>query len=238
MAPPAPLRYGRGTLPVTARRRQQAQRWGHRSAPTGLAAQPGDGEVTLSWSDARNATITRYEVSSNGGATFSTISGSGAATTTHTATGVTNGTVYTLAVRAVNDFGNGAASSITATPNPIPAAPVGLSATPGDRQVALCWTGPNIGGVTGYRYRLSTDGDTTFTAHNISGSGASTNSYTVTGLTELDHLHVRGPGVVLMGSNSWCNRVSGVAAHPDADAIAGRQLDQRERRRGHGDCGP
>ena len=64
-----------------------------------------------------------------------------------------------------------------------PAAPTGLTATAGDQQVTLSWDDPGDSSITVYRYRQSTDGGRSFTDHSIAGSGASTTSYTVTGLT-------------------------------------------------------
>ncbi len=84
-------------------------------APQNFTAIPGDGQVTLSWtapaSDGGSAII-RYEVSSDGGDTWTSVGTS----TTHTFTGLTNGTEYTFKVRAVNNVGYGYAASVTAVP--------------------------------------------------------------------------------------------------------------------------
>ncbi|TGG90063.1 MAG: hypothetical protein ERJ67_11555, partial [Aphanocapsa feldmannii 277cV] len=149
------------------------------AAPTGLAATIGDEQVTLSWNNPDNDTISRYEVSSDGGGSFSAISGSAASTINHTITGLTNGTAYGFAVRAVNAAGSGDSSSLSATPAIVIAAPSGLSATVGDSEITLNWTDPDNDIITGYE--VSTDGGATFTA--INGSDASTTSHTVTRLT-------------------------------------------------------
>ena len=113
------------------------------AAPTGLAAAVGDAQLTLSWSNPSDSTIDKYQYSTNAGSSYSDITGSGASTTTHTVTGLTNGTEYTLAVRAVNESGNGAAATVTETPIAKPAAPgagrggrrrAGLAAAVGDAQ--------------------------------------------------------------------------------------------------------
>ena len=75
-------------------------------------------------------------------------------------TGLTNGTAYTLALRAVNDSGSGAVSSIAAAPVAVPAPPSGLTAAAGDAQVTLSWTDP--GNATIGKYQLSSDGGTSF----------------------------------------------------------------------------
>ena len=86
------------------------------AAPQNFTAIPGDGQVVLSWtapvSDG-GATISRYEVSDDNGATWVTANTS----TSYTFTGLTNGTEYTFKVRAVNSVGNGAEASAAATPS-------------------------------------------------------------------------------------------------------------------------
>ena len=77
-------------------------------SPTNLSAAGGNGQVALSWDDPEDDTITGYKYSTDGGTTFAEIGGSGATTTTYTVTGLTNGVTHTLALRAVNDLGNGA----------------------------------------------------------------------------------------------------------------------------------
>ena len=66
-----------------------------------------------------------------------------------------------------------------------PAAPAGLSAQAGNRQVTLSWTNPNNAEISGYQYRQSTDGGTNWSPDwtNIPGSDASTTSYTVGSLS-------------------------------------------------------
>ena len=85
------------------------------SAPQNFTATPGDAQVRLSWSAPLNdggSSILRYEVSSDNGSTWVTASTS----TSHTFTGLTNGTEYTFKVRAVNSAGDGAEASVSATP--------------------------------------------------------------------------------------------------------------------------
>ena len=86
------------------------------AAPAGLTATAGDGRVALAWTDPGNNTINKYQVSMNGGTSFADIVGSNKNTTEHTITGLDNGTEYTFALRAVNDSGPGAVSTVSATP--------------------------------------------------------------------------------------------------------------------------
>ena len=65
--------------------------------------------------------------------------------------------------------------------DPPPAAPTGLTATAGDRQVTLSWMNPNNSNITGYQFRTRTDRQ--FGWANIVGSTAATTTHTVTRLT-------------------------------------------------------
>ena len=77
------------------------------------------------WDNPSDSTITGYvyRVSSDGGTNWdpdwTAILGSGATTTSHTVSSLTNGTEYTFEVRAENDLGKGAAAQAKATPNAI-----------------------------------------------------------------------------------------------------------------------
>ena len=85
-----------------------------------------------------------------------------------TITSLTNGTLHTFQVRAVNSEGNGDLREATATPAAGPSAPdapASLTATPGDAQATLTWTAPTFDGnsaITKYQYRVSVDDGTTW----------------------------------------------------------------------------
>ena len=91
------------------------------AAPTGLTAAGGNASVTLAWSDPSDASITGYEYAlqqaGHDPGAWTGIPGSDAATTSYTATGLTNGTAYTLHLRALNAGGSGVAAQASATPN-------------------------------------------------------------------------------------------------------------------------
>ena len=82
---------------------------------------------------------------------WTTISGSGPATTTTRVTNLANGTAHIFQVRAHNSEGSGAASAeVSATPRVLsaPAAPSGLTAAPGPGKATLTWNaGTDDGGV-------------------------------------------------------------------------------------------
>jgi chitodextrinase len=113
---------------------------------TGLAANPGDGRTTLSWTAPADADFARVEITfSPGGAQSITVA---KGVQSRTITGLSNGTTYTFTVKAVDASGNtSAGTTTTATPvlspdTTPPANVAGLTAIPGDRRATLAWTDP------------------------------------------------------------------------------------------------
>ena len=93
------------------------------ASPTDLEAIAGDQQIALSWTapDDGGSAITDYEYSSDAGTSWTSLSTTG---TSATIAGLTNGTAYTLIIRAVNAVGGGAPSAgVTATPAASPAVP-------------------------------------------------------------------------------------------------------------------
>ena len=85
------------------------------AAPTSLVATAGDGQATISFTAGSSgaSAITDYEYSLDG----TTYSSLGSTTTPVTVTGLTNGTTYSIYLRAVNTQGSGtASSSVSVTP--------------------------------------------------------------------------------------------------------------------------
>jgi titin len=127
------------------------------NAPTNVTATPGSTQITLHWvaPTDNGLPVTSYLVSytSDGGATWQSQSVS-AASTSYTATGLTNGVTYAFRVSAVNGQGSGLASSlVSSSPWTVPSAPQTPTATPADSAVVLTWTAPASDGgasVSGY----------------------------------------------------------------------------------------
>ena len=160
--------------------------------PTNLVATRGDTEVGLTWSASGNngESIDEHQYTYDSGATWTTIDYSapgGANATSYTVTGLTNGTEYTFAVRAVNDIDAGAASDDAnpVTPAGVPDKPTNLVATRGDTEVGLTWTASGNNGESIDEHQYTFDSGATWTTilNSAPPSGANATSYTVTGLT-------------------------------------------------------
>ena len=129
--------------------------------PANAKAEAGYGRVTLTWTDPRDSTITKWQYSQDGGATWKDVPGSDASTTRYTVTGLVNGTTYRFRVRAVNVAGAGTASdqvSLAPSASAVPERPEGLSAVAGSTRVTLRWTDPGDPAITKYQYRQKAAG--------------------------------------------------------------------------------
>lgn len=112
------------------------------SAPTGLSATAGNGQVTLSWNTVSNATSYNVKRSTTSGSNFTTIGSTGS--TSFTDTTVTNGTTYYYVVTAVNSAGESAPSSqVSAKPQG------GSGGTPGNNLEGYVGFATLNGGTTG-----------------------------------------------------------------------------------------
>ena len=122
----------------------------------------------------------------------------------------------------------------TPTPGPTPAAPTGLTATAGTGSVTLTWDNPSDSTITGYEYQMRWAGVAWQPWKAISGSGSSTTSHTVTGLTggteyrfHLRAVNANGPGTAAPNADPWyvaaTPSVPPPAAPTGLTATAGRE---------------
>ncbi len=147
------------------------------------AAQTGDGEVEMTWDAHRYPlTVSGYEFNQDGG-DWNAITGSDSSTHSHTVTGLTKGTTYTFAVRAVNGAGSTESDSRSVTIIGQSAAPDSFTAVAGDEQVWLGWRSPADFTISGYEYQQKTGGDFGDDWTSIPGSRSGTTFHIVTGLT-------------------------------------------------------
>ena len=165
------------------------------AAPRNLAAaSAGDGEIALSWDDPGDITLTgyqyRYRNPSDGGwnPDWTDISGSGATTTSHTLSGLTNFLLYTLEVRALRDGTGGPSARATQKPRGPLTAPANFAAASGEnRRATLSWDNSGDDSITRYqyRYRISTVSAWNPDWTDIPGSRWNTTSYAVRSLVNL-----------------------------------------------------
>ena len=157
-------------------------------------AAAGHGEVTLTWRDPADDSITGYErrhrLAAGGEWTaWTAIAGSDADTTSHTFSGLTNGSLYEFEVRAVSSGTAGPASTTIEWPAGAapgtPEQPGITAATEGDGTVTLTWRDPADDSITGYeqRRRRVGRGELWYPWTAIAGSDADTTSHTFSGLT-------------------------------------------------------
>jgi fibronectin type 3 domain-containing protein len=126
------------------------------TAPAGLAATPGNAQVSLSWTASATATSYHVKRSTSSGAETQI---SAPTSASYTDGGLANGVKYFYVVSAVNSGGESANSSeVSATPvapTSPPATPTGLQATGGNAQVSLSWNAS--AGAASYNVKRSTN---------------------------------------------------------------------------------
>ncbi|MGO8672242.1 MAG: choice-of-anchor tandem repeat GloVer-containing protein [Capsulimonadaceae bacterium] len=181
------------------------------NAPTRVTATAGNAQVGLSWTSSYAATTYAiYRGTTSGGESSTPV----ASTTglSYTNTGLTNGTKYYYKVAAVNAGGTGVLSTeVSATPEPpVPVAPAGLTATPGNARVTLSWIAST--GATSYNvYRGTTSGGEASTAI---GTATTATSYTDTGLTNFVTYYYKVAAVNGGGISALSNEASATPTPP------------------------
>ncbi len=191
--------------------------------PTGVdITTEGNGELTVGWTaptENGGSAITGYKVQwKSGTQSFGPArqQAAGASATSHNVPSLTNGTLYTVRVLAVNSVGDSAASNTdTGTPSTTPSAPTNVQAS-GNAELAVTWDAPDDGGsaITGYKVQwksgtqnyntTSRQATVTTTTHTIPSLTNDT-TYTLlvkatnangdSGWTEITGTPVSGPGV-------------------------------------------
>ena len=203
---------------------------------TGFAATPGDEQVTLSWQNPGDSSITGYEyrqqsrtdVSGDYGdwGAFADLPGAGdsPSATSSTVTGLTNGTEYQIEIRAkVTAQGRESMATFVAG-KPL----TGLTATASGATATLKWSSLGTNNNTGYEYRQSTDGGDTWNnwgnPRDIGGDSQTNNALTTTfdvpDLTIGDEytFQVRGTGGDYGASNMATVTVGNAIANFEAAA--------------------
>ena len=144
-------------------------------AATGLSATPTSGGMSLAWTAPAAAAdpaaaITDYfvEMTADGGATWTAYPRPASTAATASLTGLDFGASYQFRVSAVNQFGRGLLSAVSAATAPLATAPAAIgtvSATVANGNVLLTWTAPADNGsvITDYLVQSSSDGGVTWT---------------------------------------------------------------------------
>ena len=175
--------------------------------PTNLIGTPGNTLVSIAFTSGSNggSAITRYEYSLNNG----TWTSASQISSPITITGLTNGTAYSIKLRAVNNIGNGAVSdAISVTPVTTPSAPTNLIASPGNTLVSISFTSGSTGGsaITRYEYSLNNGSWTTATQ--------TSSPITITGLTNGTTLNIKLRAVNSVGNGAESIAVTTMAVNP------------------------
>ncbi|MDD4876827.1 MAG: fibronectin type III domain-containing protein, partial [Dehalococcoidales bacterium] len=154
--------------------------------PGGLAATPGDTEVTLDWTDNIEGDLDGYNIyrSTTSGFGYVKINVSPQTTSDYTDSALTNDIAYYYVITAI-DLGSNESDysmEVNATPTDmIPQVPANLAATPGDKQVTLNWDDNSEGDLDGYNIYRSTTSGSGYVKVNVSLQA--TSDYLDTGLT-------------------------------------------------------
>jgi fibronectin type 3 domain-containing protein len=147
-------------------------------APTGLIATAGDTVVGLSWTNSPGAVSYNVKSATTMGGPYTTITNVAAfaniniAVSSFVNTGLANGTTYYYVVTAMGLYYESTNSlEVNATPAALaPAAPTGLTASPGDGVLSLSWTASL--GATSYNVKSATTmGGPYTTITNVTATG-------------------------------------------------------------------
>ena len=175
--------------------------------PPTVVLTPGNGVIAVATTvtDTGGSSIVGIDYSLDG----TTWNPTGTTSPTFTIPNLTNGTSYTVWVRADNAIGNGTASApVSATPYTVPGAPIGVQATNASGSSVVSWSAPNTNGGSPVTQYTAT-AYTTSAGTTVAGTPCTTTSTltcTVTGLTNNTTYYV---GVVATNAAG-----SGVSSSP------------------------
>jgi hypothetical protein len=152
------------------------------AAPTGVTANPGNGQVTIAWPAISGAASYNIYYSTASGVTSGpTTNGTliSGPSSPYTLTGLTNGTTYYFVTTAVDSSGDESAGSTQVSCTPT----LPVTATPADSQVSISW--PAVSGAASYNIYWSTNNNiTTGTNTNANVTNVTSPSGIVSSLTD------------------------------------------------------
>ena len=175
-------------------------------APVLQSAVAGDGHVNITWSEVAGSTeymVYASTVSNSYTEPVATVAGT---VYGYDITGLTNGTTYYFAVKAVNPGGESAYSNeMSATPQvAVPGAPVLQSAVAGDGHVNITWS--EVTGSTGYEVYASTVSNSYSVP--VTTVAGLVYDYDVTGLTNGTTYYFTVKAVNPGGNSDYSNELS------------------------------
>lgn len=181
--------------------------------PTNLVVVPSDGTLDLSWVAPVNnggSPILGYNVYYSGGGASGMINVPG---TTAQLTGLTNATLYTVRVAAVNANGEGSPIPGRGTPARVPDAPENLNAqSNADGQLYVTWTAPTFnGGDAITDYEIFVDG----VYEGNTGRG-NVRYYTISGLTNNTSYNIAVRAVNAQGAGAFATTSASPVGAPTA----------------------
>jgi len=187
------------------------------AAPTNLTATQGDTQISLTWTASAGAATYNVKRSTTTGGPYTAVQ-TGITGTTCTDTGLTDGTTYYYIVTAVNSGGESSPSNqASATPNPPPPpAPAGLTAVPGNNQVALSWTASTGAATYNVKRSLVTGGPYTTVQEGVTGT-----TWTDTLVSNGTTYYYIVTAVSANGESAPSSEVSGIPNPPPPPAPSG-----------------
>lgn len=190
------------------------------SAPTNVVATRGDKSLSLTFTpaSANGEAITNYEYSLNDGVSWVAISPSVVASPM-VINGLTNGTNYTVKLRAVNAVGKGLSSvAATGRPSTVPSAPTNLSVRRDDGSLSISFTAGADNGEPMTKYQYSLNGGASWAS--VSRSDVKS-PVTISGLTNGTDYSVMLRAVNIAGFGAMSSAVGGRPALPLLSDSAG-----------------
>lgn len=162
------------------------------AAPTSLVASPGDGEISLAFTAGADAgsAITNHEFSTDDGTNWTAFNPP-LATSPVVITGLTNGTTYSIRLRAVNAVGSGAASgSVSATPVGIPIVFRAASKAAAPTSISVSKLTSRAGGVLGTAVSVSSVAATSEEGATVALAGSAIQYTPASGFSGVDRFLV------------------------------------------------
>ena len=175
------------------------------SPPTSLVATPSNMSISISFSngDTGGNPLSNYKYSTDG--TIYTLFSPAQTTSPVLVTGLSNGSLYTVYLQAVNGVGSSTpAGPVSANPVTFPSPPTSLVATPSNTSISISFSNADTGGRAISNYEYSTDGSN----YTLFSPAVTTSPVLITGLSNGTSYTVYLQAVTSFGSSTPAGPVS------------------------------